>query len=45
MKNGGWLWVGLVILMCLVSGAWVKAEDPYRYFTWEVTYGTVSPLN
>ncbi|CAN1225279.1 L-ascorbate oxidase homolog [Linum grandiflorum] len=31
--------------MCLVSGAWVKAEDPYRYFTWEVTYGTVSPLN
>ncbi|XP_068655982.1 L-ascorbate oxidase homolog [Aristolochia californica] len=22
----------------------VKAEDPYRFFTWTVTYGTASPL-
>ncbi|XP_042509457.1 L-ascorbate oxidase homolog [Macadamia integrifolia] len=22
----------------------VRAEDPYRFFTWEVTYGTISPL-
>ncbi|KAF8409983.1 hypothetical protein HHK36_002503 [Tetracentron sinense] len=22
----------------------VKAEDPYRYFTWIITYGTISPL-
>lgn len=31
------------ILACL-SMSVVKAENPYRYFTWEVTYGTVSPL-
>lgn len=22
----------------------VKADDPYRYYTWTVTYGTLSPL-
>lgn len=22
----------------------VFADDPYRYFTWTVTYGTASPL-
>ncbi|XP_050366896.1 L-ascorbate oxidase homolog [Argentina anserina] len=22
----------------------INAEDPYRYFTWTVTYGTISPL-
>lgn len=31
------------ILACL-SGFCVKAEDAYRYFTWTVTYGTISPL-
>ncbi|XP_057961550.1 L-ascorbate oxidase homolog [Malania oleifera] len=23
----------------------VRGEDAYRYFTWKVTYGTISPLN
>ncbi|KAL7231860.1 hypothetical protein ACSBR2_009982 [Camellia fascicularis] len=27
-----------------LSVSLVKAEDPYRYFTLEVTYGTISPL-
>lgn len=31
------------ILACL-SLSRVKADDPYRFFTWEVTYGTISPL-
>lgn len=22
----------------------LKAEDPYKYYTWTVTYGTASPL-
>ena len=22
----------------------VNADDPYRFFTWTVTYGTISPL-
>ncbi|KAG6663213.1 L-ascorbate oxidase homolog [Carya illinoinensis] len=30
-------------LACL-SALWVKAEDPYRYYTWTVTYGTIYPL-
>lgn len=24
--------------------SWVNAEDAYRFFTWTVTYGTISPL-
>ncbi|EEF40023.1 L-ascorbate oxidase homolog [Ricinus communis] len=31
-------------LLALLSGICVKAEDPYRFFTWTVTYGTISPL-
>lgn len=33
--------LGVVIL--LVFG-FVAAEDPYKYFTWTVTYGTAAPL-
>ncbi|KAI4304862.1 hypothetical protein MLD38_040324 [Melastoma candidum] len=33
------------LLCCLVAGVTVvKAEDPYLYFTWNVTYGTIAPL-
>lgn len=35
-------------LICLILGllslSFVKAEDPYRFYTWTVTYGTISPL-
>ncbi|CAL9134414.1 unnamed protein product [Musa acuminata var. zebrina] len=31
----------LLSLLCLSA---VKAEDPYLFFTWNVTYGTASPL-
>nr|CAD1833110.1 unnamed protein product [Ananas comosus var. bracteatus] len=33
------------LFLCLV-GRWPAAdgEDPYLYFTWNVTYGTISPL-
>ncbi|OVA03060.1 Multicopper oxidase [Macleaya cordata] len=35
----------VLALACLSMMAMVvKAEDPYRYFTWTVTYGTISPL-
>ncbi|XP_052198008.1 L-ascorbate oxidase homolog [Diospyros lotus] len=37
------LQIFLGALACLFV-SWEKAEDPYRYFTWEVTYGTVFPL-
>ncbi|XP_077239207.1 L-ascorbate oxidase homolog [Tasmannia lanceolata] len=33
----------LVPLVCIFAAV-VRAEDPYRYFTWNVTYGTISPL-
>ncbi|KAL8117575.1 L-ascorbate oxidase homolog isoform X1 [Apium graveolens] len=33
-----------LICVILLSVAIAKAEDPYRYFTWTVTYGTASPL-
>ena len=39
---------GLLHLICLVialvSVSLVQAEDAYKYFTWTVTYGTISPL-
>jgi len=34
----------LVVLLCILSAAVVRAEDPYIFFTWNVTYGTISPL-
>lgn len=34
-----------LLLVCLVAGAmFVQGEDPYLFFTWNVTYGTRSPL-
>ena len=36
-----------LFMICLWAG-WpaflVRGEDPYLYFTWNVTYGTISPL-
>jgi predicted Na+-dependent transporter len=31
--------VGLLVVPLLVAG-----EDPYRFFTWTVTYGDIYPL-
>ncbi|GMY11686.1 l-ascorbate oxidase like [Fagus crenata] len=35
------VFVGVVALLGI---SLVTADDPYRYYTWTVTYGTVSPL-
>ncbi|KAK4753661.1 hypothetical protein SAY87_001765 [Trapa incisa] len=32
----------MTALMCLSMVA--QGEDPYLFFTWNVTYGTISPL-
>ena len=31
-------------LTVVLSASVVKAEDPYKFYTWTVTYGTLSPL-
>ena len=31
-------------VLALFSVSQVTADDPYKYFTWTVTYGTLSPL-
>ncbi|PIA56107.1 hypothetical protein AQUCO_00700456v1 [Aquilegia coerulea] len=31
------------VLVCSIVFV-VRAEDPYRFFTWTITYGTISPL-
>ncbi|XP_050277487.1 L-ascorbate oxidase homolog [Quercus robur] len=38
--------VKLILLLCLTIGVMsvVRGEDPYLFFTWKVTYGTISPL-
>ncbi|WOK93719.1 L-ascorbate oxidase [Canna indica] len=33
----------LLTLLCLLGPA-VRAEDPYLFFDWKITYGTISPL-
>ncbi|CAL9751850.1 unnamed protein product [Musa acuminata subsp. burmannicoides] len=33
-----------VVLLSLLGLSAVRAEDPYLYFTWNVSYGTISPL-
>ncbi|KAI4368557.1 hypothetical protein MLD38_017103 [Melastoma candidum] len=34
-----------LLLLCLAATALaVRAEDPYLFFTWNVTYGTITPL-
>lgn len=40
----GVLVLSQLICVILLSVSIAKAEDPYRYFTWTVTYGTASPL-
>ncbi|KAJ9183180.1 hypothetical protein P3X46_007082 [Hevea brasiliensis] len=35
--------VMLILLLCLTMLG-VRAEDPYLFFNWNVTYGTLSPL-
>jgi len=39
METGG---IICGLLLCLLS--MVRGEDPYLYFTWNVTYGIISPL-
>ncbi|XP_027152693.1 L-ascorbate oxidase homolog [Coffea eugenioides] len=39
----------ILLRICLGLSAWlstsyVKAEDPYRFFTWVITYGQIAPL-
>ncbi|KAK6235731.1 hypothetical protein SCA6_011068 [Theobroma cacao] len=37
----------LMLFLCFSAGAFiseVRGEDPYLFFTWNVTYGTISPL-
>lgn len=34
----------LLVLMVVLGLTAVQAEDPYLYFTWKVTYGTIAPL-
>lgn len=33
-----------VLFICLSLLIAVVAEDPYRFFEWRVTYGTIYPL-
>jgi len=32
-------------ILAFLSDTWVQAEDPYRYYTWTVTYGTRTVLD
>ncbi|KAJ0096814.1 hypothetical protein Patl1_28773 [Pistacia atlantica] len=31
-------------VLAVLSVSLVNADDPYKYYTWTVTYGTVAPL-
>jgi L-ascorbate oxidase len=36
--------ITLILLVSILGLSTVYAEDPYLYFTWRVSYGTISPL-
>ncbi|KAL0774078.1 hypothetical protein Bca101_039229 [Brassica carinata] len=44
MKQGNLLILVFLLAYCFGSVCVINAEDPYRFFTWTVTYGTRSPL-
>lgn len=33
-----------IVLALVVTVSLVQAEDDYKFYTWTVTYGTLSPL-
>lgn len=35
---------GVVVLLCFITFTSTLAEDPYRFFSWNVTYGDIYPL-
>lgn len=37
-------WAFLICTTFFLSGVFVVAEDPYRFFEWNVTYGDIYPL-
>ncbi|KAL5974917.1 L-ascorbate oxidase [Asimina triloba] len=43
-RSGELMIILLVAVVVLWAGASVKAEDPYLFFEWKVTWGTLSPL-
>lgn len=34
----------VLVVAVLILGDFISAEDPYRFFTWNVTYGDIYPL-
>jgi len=36
--------LAIVFFLALLGLSLVRAEDPYLFFEWHVTYGTISPL-
>jgi hypothetical protein len=33
-----------LLLLAVAAASLAGADDPYRYFTWTVTYGPITPL-
>jgi hypothetical protein len=44
MGCGATCWQVLVCVTFCCTLVFVNAEDPYRFFTWNVTYGDIYPL-
>ncbi|KAM7264668.1 hypothetical protein ACFE04_002351 [Oxalis oulophora] len=42
MRKSSSMW--FTTILAVLSVCLVNADDPYRYYTWTVTYGTASPL-
>jgi len=44
MESTSLLHLLLGVVLALLSVSLVQGEDAYKYYTWTVTYGTLSPL-
>lgn len=40
-RNFKYIILGIVVLLSISI---VNADDPYKFFTWTVTYGNIAPL-
>ncbi|CAL5394168.1 unnamed protein product [Camellia sinensis] len=43
-NEGSWRCVMVVLFLMVLNNNCINGEDPYRFYTWNVTYGDIYPL-
>ncbi|THF96214.1 hypothetical protein TEA_000918 [Camellia sinensis var. sinensis] len=43
-NEGSWRCVMVVLFLMVLNNNFINGEDPYRFYTWNITYGDIYPL-